>query len=85
MIVDNSISDNEINLTGTTLKLNDESYLTDASALVIGEGATLNTQNEHIGNVVSAITVATGVNWNYQLDVNVQTETAERSEEVCDD
>ena len=75
--IDTSISNNDINLTGTTLKLNDESYLEDTTTLIIGEGATLNTQNEQIGNVVAPITVASGINWNYQLDLNVQEESAD--------
>ena len=43
----------------------------------MGDGATLNTQNEQIGNVVAPITVASGINWNYQLDLNVQEESAD--------
>ena len=71
LLADSYISQNNINL-GSTLNLGEDTSLR-TSTLNIEDGAELNTINDKAGSVAAeAITIASGVTWNWSLDMDLE-------------
>ena len=71
------ISNSTINLS-KALNVGNDSYLDATSTLVIEDGAILITDNGSVNEIGATINIANGAQWEYQLDVDLQNESADR-------
>ncbi|MBR3627306.1 MAG: hypothetical protein IKN42_00500, partial [Elusimicrobia bacterium] len=75
--INDVISNSTINL-GTALNVSNDSYLDTTSTLIIENGAILITDNASVNEIGATINILDGAQWEYQLDVDLQNELADR-------